>query len=457
MQARILVVDNDKAMCEVVYEGLTQRGFDVHWHTSADDALARMRTEPFDVVLTDLKMPGTDGLSLCDRVRAYWPEVPVIIMTAFGSLETAVAAIRAGAYDFVTKPIRMDMLCIALERAADYHSLHDTVKTLSETVQTFRRYGELIGSSDSMRALYERMRKVAASDSSVLIIGESGTGKELVGRTLHAESRRANGPFIAVNCASLPEPLLESELFGHARGAFTDAREERKGLFVQANGGTLLLDEIAEFPLPLQPKILRALEERRVRPVGGDREIPFDARVIAITNRDLASAVKQGDFREDLYYRINVIDLQVPPLRARRTDILILAQYFTGHFRLTSGKPVAGISPAAAERMLYYDWPGNVRQLRNVIETAVALTSHEMIALEDLPGSIRADRLSPTALKGDDPDAIVPMQEVERRYVLHVLKAVGGNQSHAARLLGFNRRTLHRKLVEYGEAEREDE
>ncbi len=457
MRARILVVDDDKAMCELINEDLQQRGFEVRWHSSAEDALTTLKMEPFDVVLTDLKMPGTDGLSLCDRVRANWPDIPVIIMTAFGSLETAIAAIRTGAYDFVTKPVRMDMLSIALERAANYHSLHNTVKTLHETVQTYRRYGELIGSSDQMHALYDRMRKVAASDSSVLIVGESGTGKELVARTLHAESHRAEGPFVAVNCASLPPALLESELFGHAKGAFTDAKEKRKGLFQQANGGTLLLDEIAEFPLPLQPKILRALEERKVRPVGGDREIPFDARVIAITNRDLASAVRQGDFREDLYYRINVIEIPVPPLRTRRTDILLLARHFTGHFRLTSGRQVMGISQAAAEKLLYYDWPGNVRQLRNVLENAVSLTSHEDISLEDLPESIRADKPAPIVLETNEPDEILPMDEVERRYILHVLKAVGGNQSQAARLLGFNRRTLHRKLLEYGVAGREDE
>jgi len=453
MTARILVVDDDRTMCELIEEDMAQRCFEVCWHTSAQDALERLKTEPFDVVLTDFRMPGMDGLTLCERIRTSWPDVPVIIITAFGSLETAISAIRTGAYDFVTKPISMDVLAIALERAANYHSLQTAVKTLNETVQTFRQYGKLVGGSEQMRALYDRVKKVAASDASVLITGESGTGKELVARTIHEEGRRSGGPFVAVNCASLPAPLLESELFGHVKGAFTDAREDRKGLFLQANGGTLVLDEITELPLSLQPKMLRALEERTVRPIGGDREKPFDVRIIAITNRDLSATVSAGDFREDLYYRVNVIRIPVPPLRDRRMDILVLAQHFMNHFRLTSGKEVTGISTAAAEKLLHHPWPGNVRELRNAIENAVALTSHEKIMIEDLPENLQSSKSAPMLPEGLGSDEVVPMAEVERRYILHVLKVVGGNQSHAARLLGYNRRTLHRKLHEYGVAE----
>ncbi|MBP8130328.1 MAG: sigma-54-dependent Fis family transcriptional regulator [Candidatus Hydrogenedentes bacterium] len=449
MHERILVVDDDQAMCELIAEDMSRRGFEVRWHTSAAAALANLKTESFAAVLTDLRMPVMDGLGLCDSVKTEWPDLPVIILTAFGNLQAAVGAIRAGAYDFVTKPVKMDLLAIALQRAVDYHALRATVRKLDEIVQVLQHFGNLIGNSAPMRELYERMRKVADSDSSALITGESGSGKELVARALHANSRRAAGPFVAVNCAGLPAPLLESELFGHARGAFTDAKEERKGLILQANGGTLLLDEIAEFPLPLQPKILRVLEERTVRPIGSDREVPFDVRVIALTNRDLESAVEEGLFREDLYYRINVINIAVPPLRARQTDILLLAQSFVDHFRQISGKPVMGVSTPAAERMMIYNWPGNVRELRNAVEQAVALSPYEKIAVEDLPERIRTYRPSRIVLEGSNPDELVPMEEVERRYILHVLKALGGNRTQAAHVLGINRRTLHRKLQSY--------
>jgi two-component system response regulator HydG len=449
MAARILVVDDDQSMCEAIEKSMRLRGFDIAWDTRADDALARLAAERFDVLLADLNMPGMNGISLCERTKDNWPDVPVVIITAFGSLDSAIAAIRAGAFDFVTKPIQMDMLAISLRRAADLHALREEVKVLHATVQEFRHYGELLGSSTRMQSLYEQMRRIACSDSSVLIAGESGTGKELAARTLHLQSHRNASPFVAVNCANLPENLLESELFGHTRGSFTDAREERKGLFLQAQGGTLVLDEIAEFPLALQPKVLRALEARRVRPVGSDAEIPFDARIIAITNRNLQSAVEEGRFRQDLYYRINVIQLELPPLRSRRSDILLLAQHFLEHFRVLSGKNVTGISENVAERLLAYEWPGNVRELRNTIERAVAVTREQRIAAEDLPEGIRAYRPSRMVIEGNDPAELVPMEEVERRYILHVLKITGGNRTHAARILGLERRTLQRKLAAY--------
>jgi two-component system response regulator HydG len=280
----------------------------------------------------------------------------------------------------------------------------------------------------------------------VLICGESGTGKELVARWIHRNSRRSDKPFVAVNCAALPENLLESELFGHAKGAFTDAKAERKGLFLQAEGGTLLLDEIGEMPLTMQPKLLRALEENRLRPVGGDREVSFDVRLITATNRDLQSEVDEGRFREDFYYRINVIQIELPPLRARGADVLLLAQHFVERVASRSGRNVTGISGPAGEKLLNYSWPGNVRELRNVMERAVALTRFEKIAVDDLPEKIRDYHRSQVFIGGDDPSELVTLDDVERRYIRHVLAAVGDNKALAARVLGLDRKTLYRKL-----------
>jgi DNA-binding NtrC family response regulator len=378
------------------------------------------------------------------------PDVPVIVMTAFGSMETAIAAIRAGAYDFITKPIEMDVLALTLERAFKHRLLQEQVKVLSEAVERTERFDELLGASPAMQKLYDQLSRIADSETSVLLMGESGTGKELAARSLHKRSRRRDQPFVAVNCAALPETLLESELFGHAKGAFTDARSDRKGLFVQAQGGTLFLDEITEMPLTMQPKLLRALEESSVRPVGGDQEVPFDVRILAATNRDLESAVEEGRFREDLYFRINVIQMELPPLRSRGTDVLLLAQHFLQQFAARSGKQVKGISEAVGERLLAYTWPGNVRELRNVIERAVALTRYDKLALEDLPEKIRDWRSSQVFIGGDDPSELVPMEEVERRYILHVVRSVDGNKTLAARVLGMDRKTLYRKLRQYG-------
>ncbi len=286
----------------------------------------------------------------------------------------------------------------------------------------------------------------------MLITGESGTGKEVVARALHRHGRRQHGPFVAVNCAAMPEALLESELFGHARGAFTDARSARIGLFTQANGGTLLLDEIGDLPLALQPKLLRALQERTVRPVGGDAEVPFDVRLIATTNRDLETAVEEGRFREDVYFRINVIHIALPPLRARGADVLSLAQHFVARYATQTGKRVTGLSPAAAKRLLAYTWPGNVRELQNCIERAVALTQFEEIAVEDLPDKIQAHQPSHILIAGDDPTELGPLEAVERQYILRVMEAVGGNKTSAAQVLGIGRKTLYRKLEQYAAA-----
>ena len=451
MPGRVLIVDDDQSMCELIEADLACRDIQSEWRTSAAEALLVIQDRQFDVILTDLQMPGLNGLALCERIVANRPDIPVIVMTAFGSLETAVAAMRAGAYDFVSKPVELDLLAIRLERAIQHRSLSEQVRLLSDRVQQANRYSKLLGESPAMKRLFDDLRRIAETDTSVLITGESGTGKELVAKALHEQSRRRTKPFVAINCAALPESLLESELFGHKRGAFTDAVSDQRGLFLQADGGTLFLDELGEFPLALQPKLLRALEERMVRPVGSNKEVPFDVRLIAATNRDLETAVEEKRFREDLYFRVNVIQIKLPPLRSRGTDVLLLAQHYLEDFASQNGKKILGLSDATAQKLLDYEWPGNVRELRNAIERAVALARFDRIAVDDLPDKIRNYRGTQLELGGDNPSELLKMEEVERRYIHHVLKVTHGNRTLTAQILGFDRKTLYRKLKQMGE------
>jgi two-component system, NtrC family, response regulator AtoC len=449
MTNRVLIVDDDQALCETLEAGLLRRDLAVTWRTSADEALALLDHGDFDVVVTDLHMGQLDGIAFCERVVARRPDIPVVVLTAFGSFDTAVAAIRAGAYDFISKPVQLDVLGIALRRAAQHKALREEVKRLRSAVSASPA-SELIGTSSAMRAVQDVIARVADSDASVLITGESGTGKEVVARALHTTSRRQEGPFVAINCAAMPEPLLESELFGHARGAFTDAKEARVGLFARASRGTIFLDEIGDMPLGLQPKLLRVLQERTVRPLGSTNEVPIDVRVVAATNRDLESAIEERRFREDLYFRLNVIHIELPPLRARAGDILLLTAHLLNKTAEREKKSIVGVSPAAAEKLVAYSWPGNVRELQNCIEHAVALARYDQITPEDLPDKIRSYKSSHVLVAADDPSELVPMEEVERRYILRVLEAVGGNKTAAARVLGIERKTLYRKLERYG-------
>ncbi len=447
---RVLLVEDDAAMRDLLAEDLRRRGLEVRACASAEEAFRWLQAEEWDVVLTDLRMPGMTGIALCERVRSNRPEVPVVVLTAFGSLETAVAAIRAGAFDFVSKPVEMEVLAIAIERALRHRALQREVRVLGEAVRRTERFEELLGRSPPMVDLFSVLERVADSDASVLLVGESGTGKEKVARAIHGRSRRSKGPFAAVNCAALPDALLESELFGHVRGAFTDARQDRRGIFFQADGGTLFLDEIGDCSPALQGKLLRALEERRVRPLGADREIPFDVRLVAASLRDLDAAVEEGRFRDDLYFRVNVVRIQIPPLRERGSDVLLLAQHFLEEIAVKSGKTPPRLSDPAARMMLEYAWPGNVRELRNAMERACALARGETLTPEDLPEKIRAYRADRMVVGSDDPSEFVPMEDLERRYIGNVLKAVGGNKTLAARILGFDRKTLYRKLQRYG-------
>ena len=445
----VLVVDDDAAMCAMIATRLGSRGFKVHTAIHPSAAIELLDGE-IDAVVTDINMKGMSDLELCQRVHERRPGLPVVVITAFGTLDSAIQAIRAGAYDFLPKPFEIGKLALALERGIAHARLTLEVNRLRRALADTQGFSTLVGESTKMRELYALVSKIADSNAPVLITGESGTGKELVARALHERSKRT-GPFVAVNCAAMPETLLESELFGHARGAFTDARTAKTGLFVAASGGTIFLDEIGELPLGLQPKLLRALQEHVVRPVGATTEIEFDARVITATNRDLESMVEERTFREDLYFRINVLQVDLPPLRARGGDILVLARHFLDRIAARAQKRIIGFAPEAAQKLIAYSWPGNVRELENCIERAVALASFDQIAVSDLPEKVRAFRSSQLVLSSDDPTTLTTLEELERHYVARVLEAVNGNKAAAARILGIERKTLYRMLERWGE------
>ncbi|WP_020677572.1 sigma-54-dependent transcriptional regulator [Geopsychrobacter electrodiphilus] len=441
-QARILIIEDDQAFLDLLRETLTRRGYQTDCVTRTADADQQMQRIDYDLILTDINIPGETGTDFCARLQQTLPDLPVLVMTAFGSLETAIEALRAGAYDFITKPVDLDLLGISLERALQHRRLTRQVRLLEEQVKKADATQELIGNSPALIKLREQISRLAPVNTSVMISGESGTGKELVARALHHQSGR-KGRFIAINCAALPESLLESELFGHAKGAFTDAHLERRGLFVEADGGTLFLDEIAELPLALQPKLLRALEERRVRPLGGSIEIDCDVRILAASHRDLKEAVASGAFRDDLYYRLNVIELQLPPLADRGNDILLLASRFITELAPRFNKRVEGLSAPAAARLLSWKWPGNVRELRNVIERGLALCRHDQITLEDLPEPLQKQKGAPARPGAESQPTLA---EVEARYLAQIMEETEGNRTLAAKILGIDRKTLYRKL-----------
>ncbi|MBM9614367.1 sigma-54-dependent Fis family transcriptional regulator [Desulfobulbus rhabdoformis] len=451
MKGNILVIEDEQEMCDLLAAGLSRRNFTVTSYTSGREGLAAVDINTTDVVLADINIPDMNGLDICSEIVTHMRDIPVVIMTAFGSMDTAISAIRAGAYDFVTKPLDMDILALALERAAKYRGLQRTVKLLSQEVGQPQKFDNIIGQSSVMEELFSQLNRIVDSDASLLITGESGSGKEVVARAVHHQSQRGARPLIAINCAAMPAQLLESELFGHTKGAFTSASQATKGLFLEADGGTLFLDEVGEIPLELQPKLLRALEERKVRPIGGSAERAFNVRIIAATNRDLESAVEDGFFREDLFYRLNVIHMHLPPLRARGGDILLLANHFIKQFSKRQDKAVTGISEPAAEKLLNYPWPGNVRELRNAMEHAVALTLYDKIVVDDLPEKIRVADQEHFLLSSKDPSELITLEEMERRYIMYVLENTQGNRTLAARIMGVDRKTLYRKLQRYKE------
>lgn len=431
MQHRVLVVDDEPSICKALSVVLERLGFRVSTAQDGYGALTKFRRDVHDLVIADLKMPGMSGIDLLREIKRISPRTPVVLLTAYGTVEGAVEAMKEGAFDFLQKPFTPEVLKEVVSRA------------LRPREEGQAKGRPIITQSQAMLELLDVAKAVARSSAPVLITGESGTGKELLARYIHEQSPRASGPFVAINCAALPEGLLESELFGYERGSFTGAVSQKKGKFELAHGGTILLDEISEMPLALQAKLLRVLQEGEVDRLGGLRPIPVDVRPIATSNRDLPELIRQGKFREDLYFRLNVVHLKLPPLRERPEDIPLLAEYFLEKYSRQNGKPLEGFIPEALRRLTEYPWPGNVRQLENVIHRAVLLARGPLVRPEDL---IMDEEMASEAPLG----AGLSLKEMERRLILDTLRRCGGNRTQAARILGVSVRTIRNKLKEYG-------
>jgi len=443
----IMVVDDDADMRELALDMLKDRGHQVATAGSGEEALKCLAEGDYAVVLTDLRMKGMQGLELLAQIKRDYSDTNVILMTAFGSVETAVEAMKHGASDYVTKPVKKDELIRVVERVLRETVLRREVSRLRKEVHKEYSFHQILGKSKAIQAVFELIRRVADSPTNVLITGESGTGKELVAKALHYNSSRKEAPFIPVNCAAIPEQLLESELFGHMRGAFTDAKADKRGLFEEAQKGTLFLDEISELPLMLQAKILRAIQEREIRRVGATKPVSVDVRIIAATNLNLSEEVKHKRFREDLYYRLNVIELKLPPLRERLEDIPLLVAAFLKKCSEAGGKEVKSVSESALAMLMDYTWPGNVRELENVIERAVTLSRGEKISPDDLPQAVQGARGDRRVLD-EAAEKSLPLHEIEKEYIKKILDKTGGNKYQAAHALGIDRKTLYRKLAE---------
>ncbi len=449
----VLVVDDDHAHRTMLTTLISGWGYAVSEADDGSTAVEKVKDTAFDLVLMDVRMVKVSGLEALDLIKSYNPAIPVIIMTAYSSVETAVAALKQGAHDYLTKPLDFDKLRLTLDRAMEHTRLKQENRLLRESLGQQFDSQNIIGKSSSMLRLLETVAQVAPSEATVLISGESGTGKELIAGALHFNSLRKNGAFVKINCAAITETLLESELFGHEKGAFTGADRRKEGRFSQAHGGTLFLDEVSEMSLMMQVKLLRALQEREFNRVGGETTIQVDVRVIAATNKNLLEQINEGAFREDLYYRLNVVELQVPPLKARKEDIPLLAQHFLEMFATKNRKTIKGFTPRAMDNLIRYDWPGNVRELMNAVERGVVLARSNYLDAVDFPfmkvASTQTDTdfAKPTELFVQ---GAVPLDEVEKAAILNTLEAAGGNKSEAARRLGITRKTLHKKLKAYG-------
>ncbi len=456
-QEKILIVEDDQGLGHLLQEELADAGFHVHWVASAEQSLEWMAANTPDLIVCDLKLPGEDGLHLLRSTRGHFPEPGFVIITAFGSVPQAVEALKAGADDFLTKPLDLDQLVLCVQRTLENRRLRQEVQRYREMLAQDDFHG-LIGHSQAMLRLTAQIKQLASADGPVLIVGESGTGKELVARAVHEESVQKSAPLVAVNCAGIPAELLESELFGHTAGAFTGAAKERKGLFAEANGGSIFLDEISETPVSMQAKLLRVLQDGKIRPVGSNKEISTQARILAATNKDLEQEIAAGTFREDLFYRLETFTLRVPPLREREEDIQLLAARFLHAFSSKLGRDIRGFSDAALELLQTYPFPGNVRELENAVERAVTLTPGRWITPRDFPERMRGQQTteqkkhthgSPAAadtlLKGG---RLPTLEQMKERYIDYVLEQTQGNKRRAAALLGIGRRTLYRYLKE---------
>jgi len=441
--AVILVVEDDPEMLALLEEVLVAAGHQVRTAADGTTGFQLFQRHEVDLIVTDMRMPGMKGRELLAEVRARRPDVPVIIITAFGNIESAVDAMKGGAHHYLAKPFHMQELLLAVDAALRERELLQELTALRAAAAPEVR--EVVAESPAMHRVLDLLERAASADVPVLLLGESGTGKEVLARALHARSPRAGRPFMAINCAAIPETLLESQLFGYRRGAFTDAREDRRGLLQEADGGTVLLDEIADMPLVLQGKVLRTLQEKEVHPLGAPAPVPVDVRIVASTNRDLAALMQAGRFREDLYYRLNVVTIRVPPLRERPEDLLPLIAHFMELHGRRLGRHDRELAPEALALMREYGWPGNVRELENAIERALVLSRRTQIAPEDLPDELRTRPMP--AVEADGP---LSMVEIERQHILRTLAAVGGNKAAAARLLRLDRKTLYRRLQSYG-------
>ena len=449
-KGHILVVDDDQGHRAMLRTVLGGWGYAIDEADDGSRAIDAVHARPYDLVLMDVRMVSVSGLDALPAVKQYNPAIPVIIMTAYSSVETAVEALKKGAYDYLTKPFDFDELKLSIERAMDHSRLQEENRTLKEHLAAGFDAGEIIGRSPRMMELLETVAMVAPTEATVLITGDSGTGKELIAGAIHANSPRRHKPFIKVNCAAITETLLESELFGHEKGSFTGADRRKEGRFRLAHGGSLFLDEIGEMSVAMQAKLLRVLQEKEIQRVGGEEVIQVDVRVITATNRNLEAEIRSGRFREDLFYRLNVVTLSLPSLRKRRDDIPLLAQHFLEHFSQKNRKTIKGFTPQGMDRLVRYDWPGNIRALMNAVERGVILCRGDYITEADLPLAIRdADIPDLEPVAGQENTGDVPLEEVERRTILQTMEAVEGNKSEAARRLGITRRTLYKKLRKY--------
>ena len=452
---RLLIVDDDPGHLTTLKTISRSWGYEVATATDGSEAVETVRSVPVDLVLMDVRMTQMGGIEALSQIKAYNPSIPVIIMTAYSSVESAVSALKAGAYDYLIKPLDFEALRLAIERACEHAGLKDENRRLKEQLQLGGAATRIIGKSSPIKDLMEMLAMVAPSDATVLITGESGTGKELIARSLHFNSPRKEHPLVVVNCAAIAESLLESELFGHEKGAFTGADRRREGRFKQADGGTLFLDEIGETSAAMQAKLLRVLQEREICRVGGEEVLPVDVRIVAATNRDLERDVSEGRFREDLFYRLNVITLKVPPLRERREDIPLLADHFLNKYAERNRKPAKGFAPVAMDMLLNYDWPGNVRELENAVERSVVLMTAEHVTEKQLPFNI-AKQYADTRPSLNDlvaapqTDGTRSLEDIEKEAIMVTLGATDGNKSETARRLGITRKTLHNKLKSYG-------
>jgi DNA-binding NtrC family response regulator len=447
LSGRILVVDDDPEMCQLLADVLSAEGHSVMTVTTGEEALVLLSDE-LDLLITDLNLKEMKGLELMHRVKQQKPEISVVMITAFGTIESAIEAMKMGAYDYISKPFKTDELTIVVHKALQEGALRREVVRLRKAVGQEYQFGNIIGKSKPMQVIFDLIQRVSNTSSNVLITGESGTGKELVAKAIHYNSLRKDRPFIPVNCAAIPETLLESELFGHVRGAFTDAKGDKAGLFEEAAGGTLFLDEISELPLNLQAKLLRVLQDKEVRRIGAGKSIKVDARVIAASNLDLSDEVKQRKFRQDLFYRLNVLQIQVPPLRDRKDDILSLAHHFLKKFQQEVSKPIKGFNESVLALFLDYSWPGNVRELENAIERAVILAQGDQITLKDLPSTLTSSREDYSTLE-KALERQLSLEELEQEYIARILEQTGGNKYKAAQILGIDRKTLYRKIGQF--------